>query len=369
MEKFLSKMKNRYLLNTVLVAAFYGVLMLVIQFGLLNRYQTNMLIPVCYNIILAVSLNLSAGFLGQLPLGHAGFMSIGGYTAALITLALDLPSVVEFPIALIAGGLVAAVFGFVIGLPALRLRGDYLAIITLGFGEIIRVVITNLGFTGGAFGLSGIQKHTTLSIAFLCTVITIFAVHALMKSRHGRAILSIRENEIAAECSGIPTTYYKTITFTISAFFAGVAGGLYAHYLCILDPSNFGFMKSVEILIMVVLGGLGSMIGSITAAFGLTLLPELLRDFSDYRMVVYSLLLVIVMIFKPSGLFGTYDFSMSRLLTDLSEGDLFKKKTQKKLIPVAEELRGAEIAPDASISADPSIPPEPVESPEGKEEE
>ena len=324
MEKFFGKMKNRYLVNTLLVFGLYGVLMLVVNTGMINRYYANMLIPVFYNIILVVSLNLTCGYLGQLPLGHAGFMSIGAYTAALITMAMDAPVYVEFPVALLAGGVVAAVFGFVIGIPALRLHGDYLAIITLGFGEIIRVVINNLKFTGGAFGLSGIQKHTSISWAFWVMVISLFVIHTLIKSRQGRAILSIRENEIAAECSGIPTTYYKTLAFTVSAFFAGVAGGLYAHYLCILDPSNFGFNKSIDILIMVVLGGLGSMLGSIISTVFLTLLPEVLRNMADYRMVVYALLLVIVMIFKPSGLCGKYDFSMTRFILGIKNFS-FKK--------------------------------------------
>jgi len=303
-----------YLLNTVLVVALYLVIMALINHKVLNRYQANMLIPIGYNIIMAVSLNLATGYLGQLPLGHAGFMAVGAYTSALFTLGVNLPANIEFPIGLLLGGIMASIFGIIIGLPALRLRGDYLAIITLGFGEIIRVILLNLDFTGGAFGLGGIEKHTTVTWTYICVVITLFVIHTLMKSRHGRAILSIRENEIAAEACGIKTTYYKTMAFALSAFFAGVAGGLYAHYLRILDPSNFAFMKSVDYLVMVVLGGMGSMIGSVLAAIGQTWLPELLRAFADYRMVLYALLLVVVMIFKPSGLMGTYDFSLSRIL-------------------------------------------------------
>ncbi len=333
MGKFFGKMRNRYLVNAVLIVALYAILMCLVNTGVLNKYYANMFIPVFYNIILVVSLNLTCGYLGQLPLGHAGFMSIGAYTASLITLAMDAPAYVEFPIALLAGGIVAAFFGFIIGIPALRLRGDYLAIITLGFGEIIRVIINNLSFTGGAFGLSGMEKHTTISWAFWVMVISLFFIHTLIKSRHGRAILSIRENEIAAECSGIPTTYYKTLAFTVSAFFAGIAGGLYAHYLCILDPSNFGFTKSIDILIMVVLGGLGSMLGSVISTIFLTLLPEALRSMDDYRMVVYALLLVIVMIFKPSGLCGKYDFSMTRFILGIKDFNLKKLLESIKKIP------------------------------------
>lgn len=326
--RLINKTWFRYLLNFVVIAALLVIVMILTGGGILNRYQALLFIPIGYNIILAVSLNLSAGFLGQLPLGHAGFMSVGGYAAALFTMAVDLPANVELPLGLIIGGIVAGIFGILIGLPALRLKGDYLAIITLGFGEIIRVIIQNLGFTGGAFGLKGIEKHTTIVWVFVWVVITIFVIVALIKSRHGRAILSIREDEIAAEASGISTTYYKVLGFTISAVFAGIAGGLYAHYLCILDPSNFDFMKSIEILVMVVLGGLGSIVGSVVAAIVLTLLPELLRGFEDYRMVIYSLVLVLVMIFKPSGLFGRYNFSLGDTIDGI--GAKFRKKISKK---------------------------------------
>jgi branched-chain amino acid transport system permease protein len=318
--KRLNQTKYRYLLNLTAVILLYLVIMFLTQGGVLNLYQSNLLIPIGFNIILAVSLNLSAGYLGQLPLGHAGFMSVGAYASALFSLSVDLPVAVEFPLALIIGGTVAGLFGIIIGLPALRLRGDYLAILTLGFAEIIRVIILNVDFTGGAFGLRGIQRHSSISWVFLFVAITIFVIHALMKSRHGRAIISIREDEIAAQASGISLTYYKTLAFTISAFFAGIAGGLYAHYLSILDATTFGFMKSAEILVMVVLGGLGSMIGSVISATVLTILPELLRSFADYRMVIYSLLLILVMIFKPSGLFGRYDFSLGRSVDSLFTG-------------------------------------------------
>jgi len=300
----------RYILNTFAAAIVFALIMALCYGGVFNAYQSGLVIQIGIYIILASSLNMSAGYLGQLPLGHAGFMSVGAYTAALFSIAADLSPGLELFLALLIGGSAAGIFGIVIGLPALRLKGDYLAIITLGFGEVIRVIIQNLKITGGAAGLRGIQKHTTVFAVAIAVAVTLFIIHTIIKSRHGRAILAIREDEIAAEASGIPTTYYKVLTFAVSAFFAGVAGGLYAHYLSILDAANFGFMKSVEILVMVVLGGLGSMIGSVVAATGLTVLPELLREFSDYRMVIYSLLLVIVMIFKPSGLFGRYSFSL-----------------------------------------------------------
>lgn len=301
---------SRYILNSVCLALVFTAVQLLISTKTINRYNSELLIQICYNVILAVSLNLTAGFLGQLPLGHAGFMSIGAYAAALFTKGVELPAMVEFPIAVVIAALAAGVFGVVIGLPALRLKGDYLAIITLGFGEIIRVVIQNLEFTGGAVGLRSIPKYSTFAWCFFWMVATIFAITTLIRSRHGRAILSIREDEIAAEASGVSTTFYKVAAFAISAAFAGVAGALYAHYMRILDPATFGFLKSVEILVMVVLGGMGSVVGSVVSASVLTLLPEWLRGFSEYRMVIYALVLILVMIFKPSGLFGRYDFSL-----------------------------------------------------------
>ena len=314
MTGFFQKTSRRYVLNAVTALALYLLIMALIEYRVLNRFQAQLLIIIGFNIILAVSLNLTAGFLGQLPLGHAGFMAVGAYTAALFTInmASAIPQInVRLPLGLLAGGLMAASFGVVIGLPALRLRGDYLAIITLGFGEIIRVVILNLKITGGAVGLRGMgNRVVSFTITYVAVLVTLFVIGALIKSRHGRAILSIREDEIAAEASGIPTTYYKVLAFAVSAGFAGVAGGIYAHQLGILTPAEFGFIRSAEILVIVVLGGLGSIFGSVLSATILTILPELLRGFADYRMIVYSLLLVTVMIFKPSGLCGRYDFSL-----------------------------------------------------------
>lgn len=311
----------QYAINLAVFVIFLVVVNVLMSAGVINNYFTKVIMLIGINIILAVSLNLATGYLGQLPLGHAGFMAVGAYASAIFAkAAAALPLVISLPLSLLIGGAVAAVFGFIIGIPALRLKGDYLAIITLGFGEIIRVVLTNIDdvlgfdFTYGAASLKNIPKTTTFLNAFICVGLACFVIHAMLKSRHGRAVLSIRENEIAAESCGINTTYYKTMAFVMSAFFAGVAGSLYAGNIGILNPSSFGFMKSIEILVMVVLGGMGSMIGSVISAFVLTALPELLRAFSDYRMIAYSLLLVVVMIFRPTGLMGTYDFSLSRLL-------------------------------------------------------
>ena len=300
---------------------------------------------------MAVSLNIATGYLGQLPLGHAGFMSVGGYSCALfimrnmdkfgLTLAtmskVSPASVMLFALGLLFGGVCAAICGLLIGIPALRLKGDYLAIITLGFAEIIRVVMLNidsvLGFelTGGAKGLTGIPGYTNFLNTFIVVAIVIFLIHTMMKSRHGRAIIAIRDNEIAAESTGVNTTYYKTLAFVASAFFAGIGGGLYAGCIGVMAPAKFGFMKSVEILVMVVLGGMGSMLGSVLSATVLTILPEALRAFADYRMVVYSIVLILVMIFRPQGLLGSYDFSMSRVIERIMNRDFpWKKKREAK---------------------------------------
>lgn len=320
-----------YLINAVLFALFLLGGSLLISGGVLSGYYSKVVVKIGIYIILAVSLNVATGYLGQLPLGHAGFMAVGAYASAIFMTRLGLRGQGAFAVAAVLGGLAAALAGFLIGIPALRLKGDYLAIITLGFGEIIRVILTNLddvlGFslTGGAGGLLGIPKTTNFLNTFLWVGITCFLIHTLMKSRHGRAIYAIRENEIAAEASGIPVTAYKTFAFVVSAFFAGVAGALYSGYLGILKPDNFKFMTSIEILVMVVLGGMGSMLGSVVSAAVLTALPEALRVFSDWRMIAYALLLILVMIFKPSGLMGQYDFSMKRSLEALLNGDLIHK--------------------------------------------
>ena len=306
----MSKKARSYILNFLAITAIFVVINLLIDAKVLSRSNRSMLMDVGIAIIMATSLNLTTGMLGQLALGHAGFMAIGAYTAALVTKGLAMDIALSFPIALIAGGLMAAVFGIVIGVPALRLKGDYLAIITLGFGEIIRVIINNLPFTGGAMGLIGISKATNFSYVYVVMVLIVVCLFTLGRSRHGRAIISIRENEVAAESTGIPTTRYKIFAFTLAAFFAGVAGGLYAHKMGTLSPATFDFNKSIEYLVMVVLGGMGSITGSVVAATVLTMLPEVLRFLADWRMLIYSIVLILMMLFRPKGLLGTAEFSL-----------------------------------------------------------
>lgn len=320
------KMNKRFkacLLNLIAIIAIYFTFSMMINSGAITRYHRNILFTICINVIMAVSLNLTTGMLGELALGHAGFMAVGAFTSAIITKAWSISSVISFPVALIAGGLLAAMFGLLIGIPALRLKGDYLAIITLGFGEIIRVIIINLPITGATKGLSGIAKLTNFNYVYIIMVLIISALFTLGRSRHGRAILSIRENDIAAEATGISIFKYKLFAFTLAAFFAGIAGGLYAHQQGTINAATFDYNKSIDYLVMVVLGGMGSLTGSIIAAVVLSLLPEYLRDLTtiindlftgvqitDPRMLVYSLILVLMMIFRPKGLLGTAEFSL-----------------------------------------------------------
>jgi branched-chain amino acid transport system permease protein len=269
-------------------------------------------------ITLAVSLNLINGFTGQFSLGHAGFMAIGAYCGAYFTVNYGermaaglgggaVGSLVEFTLATIIGALTAALAGLIVGVPSLRLKGDYLAIVTLGFGQIIVVFLNNIEAVGAARGFSGIPIVKSFFWIYLVAVATIVIVHNMVKSAFGRALISIREDELAAEAMGVNTTRYKVMAFVISSGMAGAAGVLFAHFDGYLNPHSFEFLKSVEILIMVILGGLGSIVGAVIGAITLTVLPEALRQFADYRMIIYSLLLIILMITRPQGLLGGLD--------------------------------------------------------------
>jgi len=314
MKKFTIPMPARYIVNILLLIIFLVVGNIVTD-GMLSRAQSQVVIQAGFFIIIAVSLNLVTGYLGQLPLGHAGFMAVGAYAATIFWRSGILSGQLSVIAGIILAGLVTAVFGFLIGVPALRLRGDYLAIITLGFGEIIRSVIINVpSLTGGVQGLSYLPRYSTFLVVFICVILTCATIHMLMKSRHGRAILSIRDNEIAAESCGVNTTYYKVMAFVVSAFFAGIAGALFAGNFAILTPGSFDFMLSINILMMVVLGGMGSMVGSVISATILTSLPLVMQFLNQYRMIIFALMLIIVMIYKPTGLMGDYDFSLSRIL-------------------------------------------------------
>ena len=279
----------------------YFILTFLISSGIISNYWLGIIMIAGINIILASSLNLATGYLGQLTLGHAGFMSVGAYVSALCSIHLELP----FIASLLMGAIIAAIIGVIIGIPTLRLKGDYLCIITLAFNEIIRVIMVNLSITNGSKGLVGIPRSTNFAIVFFSAAVTVFVIYSIVKLWHGRAFISIREAETASELSGIPTTYYKILAFAISAFFAGLAGGLYAHYITVISPKVFDYNKSVEILVIVVLGGMGNWKGSIIAAIVMTILPEYLRAFSQYRMLLYAAILIIAMILKEKNIFKT----------------------------------------------------------------
>jgi len=331
-------MRSRILkswLNPLILLAILAVVGVFID-QFFNQYVQLIILFACTNIILALSLNLVNGFTGQFSIGHAGFMAIGAYVSAYLSLKPEIfgttfvpfPESIEylnFIVYAVCGGLAAAAAGWVVGLPSLRLRGDYLAIVTLGFSEIIRVVLLNTQAVGGARGLFGIPSPGSVSLgaltlspfltmyilaAFWVTV-TFVVLWRLIHSVHGRAFLSVREDEIAAQAMGINTTQVKVRAFVISSFFAGVAGSIFAHSANYLNPSTFGFTKSVDAIIMVVLGGMGSLSGSVIAAIFITFLPEFvlrpLQEYThiDFRMVIYSLTLILLMVLRPKGLFGS----------------------------------------------------------------
>jgi len=302
---------KRNIVLTAVLAGFYLIVQLLAAKRVLLPYDLQIMGLICINIMLAVSLNLINGFTGQFSIGHAGFFGIGAYVSAYLTVVHHVP----FLLALVIGAMSAAAFGIVIGLPTLRLEGDYLAIATLGFGEIIRVVILNIPSVGGARGFSGISRATTFGHTYLFMILTVVIIKNFIASYHGRACIAVREDELASEALGINTTYYKVSAFTIGAFFAGLAGGLFSHYMGYINPAanQIGFLKSIDILIMVVLGGLGSITGSVGAAIFLTLIPELLRGLAEYRMVVYPIILILVMLFRPSGLLGGKELSWETL--------------------------------------------------------
>ncbi|TDL88220.1 branched-chain amino acid ABC transporter permease [Vibrio vulnificus] len=298
------KNSKGFWLSIVLALIFFGIMQYTISNGILNPFYINTLMFIGINIMLATSLHLIIGITGQFSIGHAGFLAVGAYASAVMTMKLELP----FIIAVLTGGVIAAVAGMVIGIPSLRLKGDYLAIATLGFGEIVRIVLLNIEYVGGASGMQ-VSHLTSWPWVFACVMITVLVIRNFTNSTHGRACISVREDETAADAMGINTTYYKVAAFVIGAFFAGIAGSLYAHNFYIIQPSNFGFLKSFDILIFVVLGGLGSLSGSVLAAILLTIVTTFLQDYPETRMIIYSLVLILMMIFRPQGLMGTKEIT------------------------------------------------------------
>lgn len=316
---------RRNMITYAIIILTYTVVQILSATGKLSYLIAGLLIKLCVYVILAVSLNLTVGVLGELSLGHAGFTCVGAYAGSMFAVVTQdtLSSVwIRFPLALLIGGIAAAVFGILIGLPVLRLRGDYLAIVTLAFGEIIRMVagVFYLGkdsnglhaafihssslqlepdgemIAKGTQGVLSIPMDSSFTVGIILVLITLLVITNMMDSRAGRAVMSIRDNRIAAESVGVNITKYKLLAFSVSAFFAGIAGVLYSHDQGSVTPSTFDYNKSIEILVMVVLGGMGSIRGSVIAAVLLTALPEILRFLQDYRMLIYSVILILAMI-------------------------------------------------------------------------
>ena len=364
-----------YLLNTIVIILLFTAFQIIT--GIFGSHGSFKLVVVpclwqcCYLIILAASLNLVLGFLGQLSLGHCGFMAIGAYTAALLSLACERAGLFEdkegavFILILfgciIAAGILAALVGLLVGVPALRLKGDYLAIITLGFGMIIVNIINNLPFCGqdglaqgsaaaslykNGLGFGSKDKVAYIWVALLVTILCLTLMFMFIRSKYGRAIRAIRDDEIAASASGINTSYYKVFTFAYSAFFAGIAGALYACANATLSTSSFAFtnggiLNSTFVVVMVVLGGMGSITGSVVAAVimflvnyqikngsWVTALPASVQGIFEYPMLVYAIVLIVVILFRPKGIFGTYEFSLMNLRRDM-KASLARKSAER----------------------------------------
>ena len=327
--KTLSRSFRRDLVTYGMVVVMFLAIQLLSGIGMLTNSLSGQLVPICAYIIMAISLNLTVGILGELSLGHAGFMSVGAFAGTLVWVSLydtTFPKPAALLLAFVVGGVVAGIFGFLVGIPVLRLSGDYLAIVTLAFGEIVKNFMNacNLGvdskglhfslkdtaslnldadgkvLINGAMGITGIKKASTFTIGIVLVIITLLIILNLVNSRAGRAIKAIRDNEIAARSVGIPITKYKLMAFVTSAVFAGVAGVLYALNYSSLVAKKFDYNTSILILVFVVLGGIGNLRGSVIAAAVLTVLPELLRSMNDYRMLIYAIVLIVVMIFNQS---------------------------------------------------------------------
>lgn len=360
-KKLLMKKYSRRIVNLISCILLIAIVTLITPN--ISRAFTTIVITICINVLVAVSLNISAGSMGEVVLGQAGFMAIGAYASGLFCKYVPMNSMfLQYLLCIVIAAVIAGLVGFVVGIPCLRLRGDYLAIVTLGFGEAIRCLLQNLTkVTGGANGISSLPRllnatnkalggYAPVLIAATTTVVCVGLIYSFMTSRYGRAILSIREDEIAAEASGVPVTRYKVMAFTISAMFAGIGGAMFAHTIGSIYPSNFNLSKSIDYLVMVVFGGLGSYTGSVLSATILSYLTVKLADFAAWRLVIYSLALILVMIFHPKGLFGIKEFSMTNAILivpgkikyffSVKLPSIFNKKAPKeeKEVPSVDEV-------------------------------
>ncbi|MFI5167895.1 MAG: branched-chain amino acid ABC transporter permease [Thermoanaerobaculales bacterium] len=319
-------MANRRILPCLLVAG--GVASFLIpRLGLLNPYVQLIVMYVGINIILTVSLNLINGFMGEFSVGHAGFMAVGAYTAALLTMRAFPAELTAwlFPLAVLAGGLAAALVGVVVAIPSFKTRGDYLAIVTLAFNMIVKSAIENIEAIGGPRGIPGIEKLTTLPWTFAWTVLAVWVIRNFIYSAYGRGVLAIREDEVAADLMSVNTRHVKMLAFVVSSFFAGVAGALFAHLLQFINPRVFDILKSTDVLIMVYLGGIGSIAGSIVGGTVYTVLLEVLRPLGVWRMVMMPLVLVVLMLYRPKGMLG---FKELRWFLPKAEAEFGRRKAQ-----------------------------------------
>lgn len=313
-KELLNKANLAWLLLSVVS---FIVLTILMKVGIIGSYYSITLYNIFINIILAVSLNLVIGVCGQFSLGHAGFMCIGAYCAGIMVKMM--PNMTGLAIGVLIGFALSTIVALIVSIPTLRLKGDYLAIATLGFAEIVRILVQNMEITNGAAGLNGIPKLTTFPLLFVCAVIAILVVCNFTHSSPGRACLSIREDEIASEAMGINTTKYKVIAFVIGALLASLAGALFACNFYVIKPDQFTFNKSIDILVMVVFGGMGSMTSSVLAAVAIGIINVVLANFSEIRMIIYGLALVGIMIFKPTGILGTKELSFKKLFDKRKE--------------------------------------------------
>ncbi|UNL43047.1 branched-chain amino acid ABC transporter permease [Ligilactobacillus agilis] len=299
----------------LLMVGGFELINLLMLAGIIDVFIENMLVTIGINIILATGLNLVIGFAGQFSLGHAGFMAIGAYATGIITQ--ELPTVGGFYTSLIVGIFIALIMALIIGIPTFRLRGDYLAIATMGISEILRLIINNLKITNGAAGLYNIPQFATWPLVYVAVCVTTIITVNLINSKAGRAIMSVRNNEIAAESMGVNTMKWKLVAFSVGAMTAAVGGSMYASYLQTISPNNFGIMQSIAILIIVVLGGSGSITGTFLAATILGVLDTVLQSFGALRMVIYALVLIVMMIVRPSGFLGQYEISIATIISNL----------------------------------------------------
>ena len=375
--KLLNKYKPKYYICYVMVIAMLAFALILKSMGKLPTSMANIFVQIAYSIILAVSLNLVVGFLGELSLGHAGFMCIGAYLGSFVAIQLSEKigsKLLVLIISMLVGGAVAALFGFFVGLPALRLKGDYLAIVTLAFGEIVRTICKNLPVFGGAMGLTtkaikyDTRKDTSLYIvALLTALVVLFLIQNLIRSKHGRAITAIRDNEIAAKAMGINVTFYKLFVFVLAAFFAGMAGVIYGHYTTPILYSVFSYNYSIEILVMVVLGGMASVNGSIVAATLITVINFMLQknlsgDAAALKNLIYAPILIIMILFNNAPMFANLKnkIAPSSIMRRMREkkahpGDITDDSADWRVIPTKikmDEILSTDLQPNAAFEPD-----------------